>query len=86
VLLRGGSWRTSRCAAQAIAIGDPCGIRGHRGQSRGVPVLPAPDAPPVVPSLDRVLGHGRGRMTHRTPCRSQDVRLIIERRCCRVRS
>src|SRR6185437_16477383 len=66
--------------ACAIAIAGPRRVRGDGRQPRGIPVLPASDAPPVAAGLDRALGHIRRCVAHRTHCRSEDV-LFLQYGC-----
>jgi hypothetical protein len=76
IAVEGRALTAFRAPPYAIVIDGPRGVCGDRRQPRGIPVLPAPDAPPVAAGLDRVLGNRRGRMAHRTRCTSH-VRFIV---------
>jgi len=70
--------------ACAIMIDAQRRVRRDSLQSRGIPMLPASDAPPVAARLERAPGQRRGRVTHRACRRSEVVLMIVEQPCCCV--
>ena len=68
-----------------VVIDDPGGIRGNSRESAAIPVLPAPEAPPVATGGDRTIGKTRRRVTHGTRHNFQGARFISREHSCRVR-